>query len=241
MRLSSEAALMLLALALYVYDALILLASNEALVVRQGRGWRAVFGSHRWRLAGKEPCAPGLLAPHRPIIRLTWQFAGPPAGVPRQPVQAPVGLGGLALCAWLSGLTLFVLLPTSLFLGLGTGVTLGVIVLLYALNLTGLLLLHRVHRRLQRPAASYWATAFECLVCPPFCINLVRRACEWQGWRDDFLQACQALLPSPALAEVHAQCLLRIDEQIAFEDEQSSRMAALQRARERFLPKGAHP
>lgn len=233
---------MLLASALYVYDALILLASNEAVLVRQGRGWRAVFGSFRWRLAGKEPCAPGLLAPHRPIIRLAWQFAGQPAAVvPGQRVPLPVGLGGLALCAWLSGLTLFVLLPTSLFLGLGSWVTLGVISLLYAVNLTALVLLYRIHRRLQVPAGKYWSVAFECLVCPPFCINLVRRACEWQGVRDDFLQACQALLPPPALAEVHAQCLLRIDEQIAFEDEQSSRMAALQRARERFLPQESQP
>lgn len=239
MRLSSEAALMLLAAALYVYDALILLASNEAVLVRQGRGWRAVFGAFRWRLAGKEPCAPGLLAPHRPIIRLAWQFAGPPAGAARQRVQAPVGLGGLAVCAWLSGLTLFVLLPSSLFLGLGTWVTLGVIVLLYAVNLTALGLLYRVHRRLRRPAAGYWSTAFECLVCPPFCINLVRRACEWQGMNEDLLQACQSLLTPAAMAEVRAQCLLRLDEQIAFEDEQSSRMAALQRARERLLPQGA--
>jgi uncharacterized membrane protein SirB2 len=233
---------MLLASALYVYDALILLASNEALLVRQGRGWRAVFGSHRWRLAGKEPCAPGLLAPHRPIVRLAWQFAGQPAAAwPRQQMPLPVGLGGLALCAWLSGLTLFVLLPLSLFGQLGTWITLGVIGLLYAVNLSALVLLYRIHRRLQVPAGKYWSVAFECLVCPPFCINLVRRACEWQGLKDDFLQASGALLTPPALAEVHTQCLLRIDEQIAFEDEQSSRMAALQRARERFLPQGARP
>lgn len=232
---------MLLALALYVYDALILLASNEALLVRQGRGWRAVFGSCRWRLAGKEPCAPGLLAPHRPIVRLAWQFAGQPvAAVPRE-VPLPPGLGGLALCTWLSGLTLFVLLPLSLFGQLGTWVTLGVIGLLYAVNLTALVLLHRIYRRLQVPAGRYWSIAFECLVCPPFCINLVRRACEWQRVKEDFLLACQALLPPEALAEVHAQCLLRVDEQIAYEDEQSSRMAALQRARERFLPRGAQP
>lgn len=233
---------MLLASALYVYDALILLASNEAVLVRQGRGWRAVFGSHRWRLAGKEPCAPGLLAPHRPIVRLAWQFAGQPAAAwPRQQMPLPVGLGSLALCAWLSGLTLFVLLPLSLFGQLGTWITLGVIGLLYAVNLGALVLLYRIHRRLQVPAGKYWSVAFECLVCPPFCINLVRRACEWQGLKDDFLQASGALLTPPALTEVHTQCLLRIDEQIAYEDEQSSRMAALQRARERFLPQGARP
>lgn len=233
---------MLLAAALYAYDALILLASHEALLVRQGRGWRAVFGSFRWRLAGKEPCAPGLLAPHRPIVRLAWQFAGPPAATVAPPsLPLPAGLGGLALCAWLSFITLFGLLPISLFGQLGTAVTLGVIGLLYAVNLSALLLLHRIHRLLRGPAGRYWSLAFECLVCPPFCINLVRRACEWQGVREDFLQASQALLPPAALAEVHAQCLLRLDEQIAYEDEQGSRMAALQRARERFLPKGAQP
>lgn len=236
MRLSSEAALMLLAGALYAYDALILLASNEALLVRRGQGWRAVFGSFHWRLAGREPCAPGLLAPHRPFVRLAWQFEGAPVSAPRQRVAVTPGLGALALCTWLSALTLFVLLPVSLFAALGTWVTLAVIGLLYAVNLAALVLLHRLHKRLRVPRAKYWSVAFECLVCPPFCINLMRRVCEWEGLDEDFLQACQRLLPPDAMHAVQAQCLVRMDEQIAFEDEQGSRMAALQQARARFLP-----
>ena len=47
MRLSSEAALMLLALALYLHDALMLLAPDEAVLARRGQGWRAVFGAFR--------------------------------------------------------------------------------------------------------------------------------------------------------------------------------------------------
>ena len=175
--------------------------------------------------------------PHRAFVRLAWRFEGMPQAAPRRRVQAPTGLGGLALCTWLSLLTLFVLLPLCLFGQFGTWLTLAVIVLLYAVNLVALALLYRVHRRLGGPAGRYWATAFECLVCPPFCINLVRRACAWEGVGEDFLQACQRLLPPDALAEVHAQCLLRIDEQIAFEDEQSSRMAALQETRARLLPR----
>lgn len=228
---------MLLAAALYAYDALILLAPNEAVLVRQGQGWRAVFGALHWRLAGREPCLPGLLAPHRPFVRLAWQFEGEPSGVPRRPVQALPGLGALALCSWLSALTLFMLLPLALFVPWGTGLRLAVIALLYGVNLTALVLLHGICRRLGVPAARYWSTAFECLVCPPFCINLMRRACEWAGQDEDFLRACQRLLSSEALAQVHAQCLARVEEQIAFEDEQSGRMAALQRTRARLLPR----
>lgn len=232
---------MLLALALYIHDALIPLAPNEAVLARRGQGWRAVFGSFRWPLAGKEPCAPGLLAPHRAFVRLAWRFEGAPSAAPRRRVQESVGLGGLALCTWLSLVTLFVLLPLCLFGQAGAWMTLAVIGLLYTVNLAALVLLYRVHRRLQGPAGRYWAIAFECLVCPPFCINLVRRACAWEGMNEDFLQACQRLLPAEALTEAHAQCLQRIDEQIAFEDEQSSRMAALQETRARLLPREASP
>lgn len=242
MRLSPEATLMLLAAGLYVYDALILLAGNEALLVRQGRGWRAVFGSARWRLAGREPCAPGLLAPHRIIVRLPWSFVGTPGtGGARRSVAVPAGLGALAGACWASAVVLFVLLPLSLFLALGTAVTLAVVGLLYGVNLTALALLYRIHRRQGGPAGRYAATAFEGLVCPPFCINLVRRACEWEGLDEDFLQACARLLPSADLPAVHAQCLLRVDEQIDLEDEQSSRMAELQRARQRFLAPESAP
>lgn len=229
-------ALLLLAGALYVYDAMVLLASNEAVLARRGRGWTAVFGAFRWRLLGKEPCAPGLLAPHRRFYRLAWSFTGQASAAPRRPVIAAAHLRWLALCCWLSAITLFVLLPLCFFYPLGTAATLLVIAQLYAANLAALAVLWGVHRRLNVPAAKYWATAFECLVCPPFCINLVRRACEWEGVDEDFLRAAAQLSPASEMAAVHAECLLRVEEQMAFEDEHSPRMQALLQMRATLQP-----
>ena len=239
MRLSSEALLMLLALALYLYDALYLLGRNEALLVRTRGGWRAAFGAFDWRLAGKEPYLPNPFTPHRPVVRLAWQFDGTVgAGLVRQ-VELQPQLRGLGWLTGVSAATLFVLLPASLFAHWGTLATLLVVGLLYGVNLAALVLLYRQHRRAAVPARRYWSTAFECLVCPPFCLNLVRRAYAWAAPDEDFLAASQRLLPPAQLQAVRANCLRRIDEQIAFEDEQGSRMAALQRARERFLPRDA--
>ena len=230
---------MLLALALYLYDALFLLGRDEALLVRTRRGWRAAFGAFDWRLAGKEPYLPNPFLPHRPVVRLAWQFDGAAGAGAARKVEVQPQLKGLAVLTGVSAVTLFVLLPASLFAHWGTLATLLVVGLLYLVNLAALALLYRQHKSSAVPARVYWSTAFECLVCPPFCLNLVRRAYAWAGVNEDFLAASRRLLPAQHMPAVHANCLRRIDEQIAFEDEQGSRMAALQRARERFLPKDA--
>jgi hypothetical protein len=66
---------MLLALALYVYDAALLLASNEFVAVRTGASrWRCKFGANNWKLGGREPWVPNLLMPWRDAVRVRWSI-----------------------------------------------------------------------------------------------------------------------------------------------------------------------
>jgi hypothetical protein len=233
MRLSAEAALMLLAAALYLVDALQLLRSDEAMLVRGGRGrWRAGFGANGWRLRGQEPWLPNPFAPHRLQRRLRWSFEDPVgAGMARHPLRLPPQIGRFGFFAWTSATCIFVLLPAALFVPLGVGVTLGVIALLYLNILAALGLVVAWRRPLCLSAPQVAGLAFECLVCAPMSINLVRKLCARVPVDERFNSAAQRLLDAEGLAAAKAQCLLRLDEQLAWEPEGNARATALQAGR----------
>ena len=239
--MSTEAALMLIAVALYLYDATLLLARNEAVVFRGWGGrWYTGFGAHRWLLDGKEPYLPNPWLPHRGLWRLTWQWNDQPA--PSRPataqhtVTAPHELAYLAAPLYLSALGLFVLLPLGLFSRLGLPMAALAIAVVYLANIVNLCVLFALRHRLHLPPKSFARIAFECLACPPFALNLVRKVCAARRVDEDLMAAATRLLPPERLTMTHCEGLLRLDEQIDFEPDGSARMALLQHARARFLP-----
>jgi len=238
MTFSAESELMLAALALYLYDSLLMLSSNEAVLVRGWRGrWHAGFGAQHWRLAGKEPYLPNPLLPHRAHFRLAWHWDRlPTADATSRQLQAPKGLTYLAVPVYLSALGLFVVLPLGLFSRLGLPIAVLALALMYLCNIANLLIAFWLRQRLGIPSRLLARIAFECLVCPPYALNLVRRICEAQPSHEDFALTAARLLPAPALAMAHAQCLMRLDEHIDFEHDDSPHLTSMQQARARFLP-----
>lgn len=238
MPFSTEAALMGVAVALYLHDTVLMLSGNEAVLSRGWGGrWHAGFGAHRWRLNGKEPCLPNPFLPHRALFRLTWHWTGQPiAREALQIVEPPGGLACLAGPVYLTAFGLFVLLPIGLFSRWGWPVTAAAIVTVYAAIVANLSMLFVLRHRLQLPPGVFARIAFECLACPPFAINLVRKVCAARGVDEDFTAAARRLLPPEELAMANDECLLRIDEQIDFEPDDSVRMASLQQGRARFAP-----
>ena len=236
--LSAEALLVLLALALYLFDASLFFARDEAaLLLGSGGRWHGGFGLDRWRLSGREPYLPNPFMPHRPLFRLRWRFVGSPgapAGTSVRPVAVPAELQRLAPHVLVSGACLFILLPVALFYPLGLAATCAVVGLLYANNIVALARLYRHRSAFGLSGAQVGSLAFECLACPPFAVNLVRRLCARLAVDEDFIAAATRLLRPEALAHVHAECLRRIDEQIDGELDGSPRMAALRVRRQRF-------
>ena len=231
---------MLLAAALYLYDSFSLLASNEAVFFRGWGGrWQAGFGAMRWRLGGREPYLPNPFMPHRPQFRLAWRIdaAEPRAKSSPPALQVPPELARFTPFVCGAGIALFVLLPLGLFASLGTGFTLVAIGLLYTVNLAALLQLWLLRSQLKLSNPQVFQIAFECLVCPPFGVNLVRRLCLKLRHDEDFVAAATRLLGPAGLAAAHAQCLQRVEEQIEFEPESSTRLPMLRAARRRFLPR----
>ena len=76
MGLGPEGWLVVLVVALFVQDSVLLLRTDEAVLVRSARGrWRAGFGARSWRLAGREPHLLHPFLPHEPVVRLSWSLA----------------------------------------------------------------------------------------------------------------------------------------------------------------------
>lgn len=231
MRFNAEAALVLLAWALYLFDSARLLAANEAVLRPHGAGWRAAFGSLRWKIRGKEPYLPNPWTPHAQMYVLRWDWARPGGSAALAPrpelrVFAPFVL--------FSGICLLVVMPLGFATRLGSVVAVAAVVAMYLSNLAALAVLVHRRKRLGLGGRQTVGLVVECLACPPFAINLVRRLCALRPLKDDFVAASTRLLPAAVLAEVHAQCLLRLNEQIDYEDEGSARMASLLAARDRF-------
>ncbi len=234
MRWNAESTLVLLALALYLFDSARLLHSNEALLVRQRGGWAAKFGARNWPLAGREPLWAGLFSPHRVAFKMTWRFEAAVRPFAPQALEAQRDLARLAPFALLGLGLLVVGLPLALLGHMGLVFTLLVIAGIYVNNLVALIVLWTLRRRLHLDARRFAAVAAECLLCPPFAIHLIARIAALQPDAGDFYSACQALLAAGPMVEVKQQCLARLEDQILMEPEGSARAQALQLARAKF-------
>jgi len=226
--LSAEGALLLLALALYVFDSALLLASNEWALegLRSGgehRRWRARFGLQSWKLGGREPLLPHLLMPWRPLLRVSWRFDEGLTPAPALPEPKTAG-AALKFTATLLLLLVFIALPLALFAYPWLMLKVGVVAAIYASCLFNGLLLWRQRAPLGLTRADCAKLGIECIACPPFAINIVRKL----SLRSPALDAAQALRLAPDQAEfARAEMLARLREQIDFEAEGSARMARL--------------
>jgi hypothetical protein len=265
MNWSTEAALALLIVALYLKDCLLLLRPNEAVLVK-GRVWRAGFGLRDWTLAGREPYLANPLLPHQPVFRLQWDvlaavpvWPGAPAAAlasaphaldnrldnaletrPCTPGRAPVdasarlaALQRLLPSVWISWLLLLVLLPATVLGRWGVWSTLGVLALLYLNIGVGLLLVWLSRAHFGLTGRRFALFAFECLICPPYAPNMVRRL-SWHApgvaapAAEDFASAAARLLAPSAWAAACSACRARVQDQCDAEPEGTPRARALQ-------------
>lgn len=237
MSLSPEVGLVLLALALYVYDAALLLAPDELVLVRARGGWQPRFGLHGWKLRGRELFVPNLLAPWRAQVRLRWVFEQaldgelPRAPAPRPFVRRPARYAVTALLGLVFGA-----LPVCLLARTPASVTLTVIAALYLACIAVLAAVRADWHRLGLPRAAFWKLCGECLACPPFCINAVRRATLASGARVTLAEVAAETSHPAHVRELRAQLLRRVAEQIDLSPEDSPRLARLQAAAQRLAP-----
>jgi hypothetical protein len=224
---------MLLALVLYLYDSLLLLAANEAVLVRGVRGrWRGEFGLSHWRVRGKEPYLPNPLTPFLPLFRLRWSLEGDAHEELGGPLRIPNAAPIFGAFSAISGLCIFVLFPIGLFQY--PLLTMPAIVLLYANVIAAIGTTFALRTNFCLSTRECAGLCFECLACPPFAVNLLRRLCARVRPEESFTSAARRLLGAEALECAMVQCLAKLDEQLDYEPEGTPRMRAMQDAKARF-------
>ena len=211
--LSYEVELYGLAIFLYLYDSSVLLYGNEAiLTVRDSGGWTPSWGWSGFLLAGRTLCMLNPFTPHHAPFRLGWKFREDDRGSTdaRWAETAPM-LKGLMMPAVVAGVALFAVLPLGLFSALGSYAIGAAVMLLYGSTLLGLYRLRRQPLLMTRAGKTYWGFAFECLACPPFAVNMVRRLSMAVAVTEPLPVAAARLLTAESWENVRADCLARVD------------------------------
>ena len=229
MNASAELWLMLLAAGLYLVDSLLLLRHDELLLTQSvPPRWRAAFGANGWKMAGKEPLLLNPLAPWQCVARVRWQLEAGLADGPVAAVVLPrVGLVPRLGVVLLWGL-MFAALPLCLFSGYSSVLTLAVIAALYVGIAVVLASLRRDWLAQGLESRRFWLMALECVACPPFGVNAVRRVSLLLPARIALCQIAQQEEAQGRLDALKRQLQLRVNEQIDAQPEGSARLPALQ-------------
>ena len=222
--ISVEVLLVAAAIAIYIADSAQLLYADEGLIFPVRRRWRATLGAKQFSLLGRSVHIPAPFAPHRPLFRLTWSAS---AASEERAVAATGRIrrgkeierttaakwealaqrfAPLSLPLWVIALGLFALLPIGMFSPLGYRAVLPGLLLIYGGAVWGLAWTWLKRESLRLKRSKWISLAFECLVCPPCALNLVRKLS---------VRMDEALLPGRDLIQA-ADMLLHASERSTF-------------------------
>ena len=234
--MSYESELFALAVLLYLYDSTVLLCANEAILSYDRRhGWRVSTGWSGFLIAGRRVCFLNPLAMYRPCARLRWNLYAPGSSdadpswseeLPKLQAVAPWTLAG--------ALALFVLLPLGLFTPLGTYAILPAVCVLYGSILLALLFIRGRSSLTALSGLRFAGLTFECLACPPFGINLVRRVALMCHVRESLLFASARLLPAFEWDALRTSCVETLDHELWRLTEPSAERQSLEQQRARL-------
>lgn len=228
--LHAEVLLVAAMFGLYLYDSARLLHSNEGVLsATLGGRWSLHFGAEHYTLRGKEPFLPNPLLPHRPLFLMHWKQQTLAATAPgRHWTPPPFGpYKVLAPMVWLMALALFGLIPAGLFSRFGNAAIAAGIVLFYLTALIALAYVWFKRRAVQLSPRQVGALAFESLTCPPFALNLIRHISWNVRAEEELVCAGRRLLREDGWTAALPGLIKRVDNALAWEDEDSPRTQAL--------------
>jgi hypothetical protein len=132
----------------------------------------------------------------------------------------------------LLGLLMFAALPVCLFAVRHTAWTLVTIAMMYACIVVVLLGIRRDWLALGLVPGRFWPMAIECIACPPFCVNAVRRASLLMPARISMSAIASQEEQHGRLGAFKRQLQVRVREQMDALPEGSARLSALKAAAE---------
>lgn len=222
--MSYEVELLALAVIFYLYDSSVLLYSNEAVFTCDAsQRWAASTRRTGFMFAGRSLRVLNPFTPHRPSFRLSWNFdrlesdGNDPSWCARAQefkILAPTTL--------IAGIALFFLLPLGMFSALGRYAVIPALILLYGSTVLALFRLRRLGLLAALDRWRFLGFAFECLACPPFAVNIVRRITLAERISEPVPLAGVRLLDADGWARLRDECLLRLDDEINLVAENSN-------------------
>lgn len=237
--MSYELELISLAVLLLLYDSTVLLYADEVIFIcgRRQR-WRASAGWRGFVVGGRHVCLLNPFTAHQPSVRLRWGVVSScdDSASEMHWSSDAAKLTTAAPLTVIAGLALFGLLPLGLFTPLGVYAVLPAVALVYLPIVAALIVVHRVG---SLPVFRGWKFAgliLECLACPPFGVNLIRRASLTGSVKEPLVGAAQRLLHPEQLRDLGTHCIAVLDEELAWLEDSSPRRQAVLEQRAHFEP-----
>jgi len=226
--------LVVAALAFYLHDSSALLFTDELVLERVGQGWRAHSGSPVL-IAGKRPFLPNPLAPHRPLLRVSLsRLLGEALPARNDPAHFLNALAPFKLLSACLLLLFFPGLPLVLYrFGAGGAELLGWLAAVYLAVACIVYTVTCRRRVLELSPRECAGLAFECICCPPFAINIVRRL----ALRADVvtLEGHAAIFDAPSRQSLLVTASERIDEMLHGWEAGTPQAQALLQYREKLV------
>lgn len=231
----TEWLVIIMIIGLYLYDSSLLLFSNEGIISPSGKNaWLIRFGS-KFYIKGKELFIPNPFVPHKPIFRLAWACPSGTSNSEYEWAKLYPQLMPLVPMIYAMALTLFVFIPVGITMKVDDHVLLITLVFFY-LNLVISLIWVGVYKQvLGISTGRFIGMAFECVVCPPFAVNLIRRISAGININDDLIVVARALQSEKAWEITRQNLLARINEEIEAEEDNSDRANALKHCRQQLI------
>lgn len=171
---SYEVQLLVLVFLLYAYDCALLLYVTECVVVLRGNEWVALRGSESFMLLGRCPYVMSLVRPDLPIFR--GELGRPvEAGAKTLWSNLEFSLARVRLCSLVAGVGMFIMLPIALLGSGGHLLLVGAALAVYGSVVVAFWEIHSRRDALALTSSELRTMAIECLACPPFAVNLLRR------------------------------------------------------------------
>lgn len=228
MSLSFEALLIIGIAGFYLFDSATLLYADELVYIKQGKGWAFACPRGNWRLGGKTLYIPNPLTPVHPLFRVHWSPAEP-----QPPCESTVPvdfLNALRPFCYLNGLLLVLLLGIQplILLTLGAGVEfLAVLAIIYSIVLAMVILSYRRRLILDLSRKVWMKLTFDSLICIPYALNFTRKLTLSHPLTQTPVNFALQHFDTTTLSQLGDTLHTQIDEELAFEDENSLRYKAL--------------
>jgi hypothetical protein len=234
MSLSSEVWLLLGVVGFYLYDSLRLANIHEVYLLKGVLGWQLKLPSNFFKFRGQCIFLPNPLTPWNPIFSSNFfDEIGS-----QDFIDLPSQLSNSLLVIRLLVVTLFiemlVFLPISIyFFGMGM-TTLGIVLSIYITVVILVITLFRKKIEFKLTPKKYLSLAFDCIACPPFALNVVRKLSLATPINLNLFEFVQKMLTPNRREEFFIQLHKRAEDMILASDEGSIEYQRLQELKKRL-------